>query len=99
MRVLQHTVLMDARRVSESIPPHNRLVGLYRHIHQTGNHTAGGIYFAGIDIRPDIYFMMTLHDHRYFLERGISRTFADTIDCYLHLPRSDRKSTRLNSSH
>ena len=83
--ILQHTVLMDTRRVRERISTHNRLVGLYRHVHQAGYHAAGRVNLLGIDIRIDINAMVTTENHGHFLQRRISGTFSDSVDSHLYL--------------
>ena len=83
--ILQDTVLMDTGRVCKSIPSDNRLIRLYRHIHQTGYHAACRINLLGIDICLNIDFVMTLDNHSDFFECSVTGTFTDTVNCNFHL--------------
>ena len=85
LHILQHTVLMDTTGVGESIAPHNRLIGLHRHVHQSRDHTADGVYFGGVDISVYIKAFVTFQDHGDFLQRGVSRPLTNAIDGHFHL--------------
>ena len=76
---------MDTRRVGKSIASHDSLVGLHRHVHQTGYHTACWIDFLRIDVRLDVDVLVTLDDHRNFFQRRVARTLADTVNGHFHL--------------
>src|SRR5699024_5773060 len=83
--ILQHTILVDTRRMGKSIATYNSLVGLHRHVHQARHHTAGWINLLCIDVGLDFYVLVTFDNHRHFLKRSIAGTFTNTIDGYLHL--------------
>ena len=83
--ILQYAILMYSRRMGKSITPHDSLIRLYRHIHQTRYHATGGIYFLCTNVRFYLDFMMTLDNHCYFFKRRITCTFTNTINSHLHL--------------
>ena len=76
---------MDSRRVCKSVASYDGLVGLYRHVHQAGNHPAGRVNLLRIDIGIDVDIMMTTQDHGNFLERSISGPLTDTVYRHFHL--------------
>ena len=98
--ILQHTILVDTRRMGKSIATYNSLVGLHRHVHQAGHHTAGWINLLCIDVGLDFYVLVTFDNHRHFLKRSIAGTFTNTIDGYLHLAGTIQYASHcIGSSH
>ena len=98
--IFQYAILMDTWRVCESVTSNDCFIGLYRHIHQAGYHTAGRINLLRIDIGLNIYFVMALNNHGDFFESSISCTFANTVDGNFHLTRTVQNTGyRIGSSH
>lgn len=85
LHILQHTVLMDARRMGEGIASHDGLVRLHGHVHQRTDHATGGGYFLRVDIRLDVEVVMALENHGNLFLTGIASTFADAVDGHFHL--------------
>ena len=90
--ILEHSVLMYAGGMGKGIATHYGLVGLHRHIHQVGNHTAHRINPSGIDIGLQVYVVVGLDDHRYFLKGGVAGPLAHSVDGHLTLARSVQES-------
>ena len=88
LHILQHTILMDARRMGKSITSHDSFIRLYRHIHQAGHHAAGRINLLRIDICFNLNILMAFDNHSHFLKRSVTGTLTDTIDGNLHLTRT-----------
>ena len=74
--------------MGERVASHNRLVGLYGHVHQAGNHAACRINLLRIDVRLDVDVVVTLDNHRHFFEGSVSGTLTDTVDGHFHLTRT-----------
>ena len=66
--ILQHTILMNTAGVCKSVLAHNRLVRLYRHIHQARNHAARRINLRRVDVRLDAQVRVSLENHRHFFQ-------------------------------
>ena len=88
LAILQHAVLMDARRVGKGVASHDGLVGLYRHIHQIRYEAARAVNLLGVDVGFDLQVVVALANHGDLLERGVSGPFADAVDGHLGLPGS-----------
>ncbi len=98
--ILQHTILVDARRMGKSITTYNSFVGLYRHVHQAGHHTAGWINLLCINVGLDFYVLVAFDNHRHFLKRSIPGTFTNTVDSHLHLAGTIQHTSHcIGSSH
>ena len=98
--ILQHTILVDTRRMGKSIATYNSLVGLHRHVHQAGHHTAGRINLLCIDVGLYFYILVTFDNHRHFLKRSIPGTFTNTVDGHLHLASTIQHASHcIGSSH
>ena len=84
----------------ESVTSNDCFIGLYRHIHQAGYHTAGRINLLRIDIGFNINILMTSDNHSHLFERSISGTFADTVDSNFHLAGAVQHTCHcIGSSH
>ena len=88
--ILQHTILMNTRRMCEGILTNDSLIRLNWHIHQRAYHTACRIYLRGVDVSINSEIRVCLEDHCDFLKRGITCTLTNTIDCYLYLTRTTK---------
>ena len=85
LNILEHAILVYARRVRKGIAPHDCLVWLHWHVHKARHHATCGIYLLGVYIRLYTYAVMTLAYHGYFFKCGISGALAYAVDCYLYL--------------
>ena len=91
---------MDARRMCESVTPHDGFIGLHRHIHECGNQAACRVYFSGVDIGIESEVFVALERHYHFFERRVSGTFANPVDGNFHLTRSVKYARkRVGGSH
>ena len=68
LNVLQHAILVDTGRMSESIAAHNRLVRLNWHVHQAAHHARHRHNLGGIDVGINIDILVALQNHGDFLE-------------------------------
>ena len=84
----QYTVLVDARRMGESIMADDGFVGLYRHPHQTGYQLAGSDDLPGVDTDIEIQIFVTGNRHHDFFEGGVTGPFAEAVDRHFDLPCS-----------
>ena len=71
--------------MSKSIATYNSLVGLHRHVHQAGHHTADSVNLCRIDIGNNATFFVTLENHRDFFQGCITGTFTYTVHGDFHL--------------
>ena len=94
MYILQHTILMDATGMGKGITTDNGLVGLYGHIHQRRHHTRDGVNLRGVDVRLYLKVLVTFQNHRNLLQRGVTGSFADTVDGYFHLSGASHHTTK-----
>ncbi|MNV72821.1 hypothetical protein D3C71_1659360 [compost metagenome] len=87
--LLQHAVLVNAGLMRESVGADDRLVPRHDHAGQLADEAAGAGNFRQHQTRLGAEkFAPRLKGHGDFLDRRISRAFADSVDRALDLIRS-----------
>ena len=100
LHILQHTVLVYARRVRERVAANDGFVGLHRHIHQARHESACGINLLRVDVAVDVNIVVAFDNHRYFLESGVAGALADAVDRHFHLACSvEHSAHRVGGCH
>ena len=85
LTVFEYSVLMNARRMGESVTTHYGFVGLHRHVHEVGYHAAGARYEGGIYRGVYIYALVAPERHNHLLQCGIAGPLAYAVYGDLHL--------------
>ena len=100
LSVLEHSVLMDTRRMRECITPDDGLVRLHRHTHEGGDSMGSLMKMSSLYIGINRDILAALYSHYDLFHGCIAGSFSKSVDSALYLPCSSADTgKRVGSSH